>query len=147
MLCSCSPLLMNLISLHYPSLHSVSLIQNNTPLPYFPLSGGKQRRLPCFPSLGLNAVGQSHCCLLHFYFESFTLKHLHPGLSPIQSLNSLSKLLIMDPFIQNALQPKVMFTPALIKMKTTLNKWNILLWEVLYFLKITQQTSELKTQN
>lgn len=44
-LCSCSPLLMNLISLHYPSLHSVSLTQNNTPPA---LSGGKQRRALCF---------------------------------------------------------------------------------------------------
>lgn len=30
-LCSRAPPLMNLISLHYPSLHSVSLTQNNTP--------------------------------------------------------------------------------------------------------------------
>lgn len=51
-LCSCSPPLMNLISPHYPSLHSVSLIQNNTPSALIsPLSGGKQRRALCFLSL------------------------------------------------------------------------------------------------
>lgn len=55
-LCSCSPPLMNLISPHYPSLHSVSLTQNNTPsaLVFFSspsLSGGKQRKALCFPCL------------------------------------------------------------------------------------------------
>lgn len=48
-LCSRAPPLMNLISLHYPSLHSVSLTQNNTPSALFSplwrkLVGEKKRR-------------------------------------------------------------------------------------------------------
>lgn len=47
----------------------------------------------------------------------------------------------MDPFNQNALQPKVMFTAALIKNEEDssvglLNKWNFLLWKVLSYIKV-----------
>lgn len=74
-LCSCSPPLMNLISPHYPSLHSVSLIQNNTPSALVsppPLSGGIQRRALCFLSLFFKRNGP-----ITLLSPSFPLRVIH----------------------------------------------------------------------
>lgn len=72
-LCSCSPPLMNLISPHYTSLHSVSLIQNNTPSALVsPLSGGKQRRALWFLSLFFKRNGP-----VTLLSPSFPLRVIH----------------------------------------------------------------------
>lgn len=129
-LCSCSPPLMNLISPHYPSLHSVSLIQNNTPSalvsPPPPLWRNTKKSSLFSVSL-FQTQWANHAVVAFISASSHSHRSIHAlrplrGF-PVQCLNNLSKFPTMDPFAHNALEKaKVKLTSALINN-------NVYTWE------------------